>query len=548
MNDRSTFHLAILWATLLAVVISMRPLLPIDETRYLTVAWEMWRDDSFLVPHLNGELYSHKPPLLFWLMQLGWSIFGVVEWWARMVAPLFGIGSLILTAKLARMLWPERPQVATLAPVILFSGLYWLVFSTMTMFDMLVTFFTLVGMIGLVTAWQGKMLKGFILVAIAIGLGVLSKGPVILLHVLPYWGPRFGPAPTSWAKWYGAIVLAILGGAGIALTWAIPAAIAGGPVYADAIFWGQSAGRMVKSFAHQRPVYWVLALLPLMVLPWTVWPSLWRALLGRTGITAREAIRLDGGARMVKVWFLFAFVAFSLISGKQPHYLLPEFPALALLLAFALVVAAERLKERVHPSFDSELPILVLSGLSLLIGVTLVMLPDMAAYMKVPTWAAHTKPWPAILAGLVGGAFYLYARKRPLASLSDRATLISGYAFVVIAFLHMSAQATLGVAYNVETAALKVKAYQDAGRPVAHYGKYHGQFQFLGRLEQPIAAPGVKDALITWMTANPNGVVITNQRTVPDGPTSLYSQPYRGKIMAMWNAQDLLSHPDAAQR
>ena len=42
-------------------------------------------------------------------------------------------------------------------------------------------------------------------------------------------------------------------GAALALCWAIPAAIEGGKEFADKIFWGQNAGRMVKAFDHQRP-------------------------------------------------------------------------------------------------------------------------------------------------------------------------------------------------------------------------------------------------------------------------------------------------------
>ena len=66
-----------MWLLLVGVTLKLRPLLPVDETRYLSVAWDMWQNDNFLVPHLNGAPYSHKPPLLFWLMHLGWSIFGV---------------------------------------------------------------------------------------------------------------------------------------------------------------------------------------------------------------------------------------------------------------------------------------------------------------------------------------------------------------------------------------------------------------------------------------------------------------------------------------
>ena len=67
----------LLWAILVVAGIALRPLLPVDETRYASVAWEMWTGGDYLVPHLNGETYSHKPPLLFWLMNLSWWIFGV---------------------------------------------------------------------------------------------------------------------------------------------------------------------------------------------------------------------------------------------------------------------------------------------------------------------------------------------------------------------------------------------------------------------------------------------------------------------------------------
>jgi len=111
-----------LWIVVMAAAVLTRPLMPVDETRYLAVAWEMWFGGDFLVPHLNGETYSHKPPLLFWLINLGWGVFGVNEWWPRLVAPLFGLASLFLTARLARELWPDHPTVTAIAPLMLFGA------------------------------------------------------------------------------------------------------------------------------------------------------------------------------------------------------------------------------------------------------------------------------------------------------------------------------------------------------------------------------------------------------------------------------------------
>ena len=57
--------LAGLWLLLILTSLVTRGFLPVDETRYVSVAWEMWLRHDFLVPHLNGAVYSHKPPLLF---------------------------------------------------------------------------------------------------------------------------------------------------------------------------------------------------------------------------------------------------------------------------------------------------------------------------------------------------------------------------------------------------------------------------------------------------------------------------------------------------
>jgi len=152
----SLWQLAVLWTLLMAVSLLTRTFVPIDETRYVTVAWEMWLRGDFLVPHLNGATYAHKPPLLFWLYDLGWWLFGVNDWWPRLVAPLFGLGSLFLTFLLARRLWPDRPQVALLASWLLFGSVFWTGYTTAAMFDMLVTFFTLLGLYGIWQAGQGR--------------------------------------------------------------------------------------------------------------------------------------------------------------------------------------------------------------------------------------------------------------------------------------------------------------------------------------------------------------------------------------------------------
>ena len=519
-----------LWLVVMAAGLALRPPLPVDETRYLAVAWEMWRDGNFLVPHLNGETYSHKPPLLFWMINLGWGIFGVNDWWPPMVAPLFGLGSLYLTRALARQLWPERAETALAAPFVLFGGVFWALYTTLTMFDMILTFFTLVGLTGVVLAWRGSGPRGFALLALGIGLGVLTKGPAILVHVLPvallapWWGPGLGPERgPGWGRWYGGVLAAIVLGVALALAWALPAARAGGEDYAQAIFWGQSAGRMVDSFAHGRPWWWFAAILPPMVLPWTLWPPLWR---GLAGLPWR-----DGGVRFCLGWFAAVFVVFSLISGKQPHYLLPLFPALALLAARALPGLA-------RPQ-DLRLP--GLAAVAAWVGA-FIYLENAGRLPAVLDGAAA--PW-ALMAAAAWVACVIPPAPRPAAQVA----VLAGLSAVMVAALHLTLGPPLGKTYDLRPLAARIGAWERDGIPLAHFGKYHGQYQFLGRLEKPMAVIGVVDPdERDWLARHPGGKVVSYRKTPIESPSPVYIQPYRGGYVIVWNAADIIARPGLADR
>ncbi len=519
-----------LWLAVMAAGLIFRPPLPVDETRYLAVAWEMWRDGNFLVPHLNGEAYSHKPPLLFWLINLGWGAFGVNDWWPRMVAPLFGLGSLFLTGALARRLWPTGEEAARAAPVILFGCVFWTLYTTLTMFDMILAFFALMGLIGVVGAWRGGGRRGFALLGLSIGLGLLTKGPAILVHVLPaallapWWGPALGPAPSgSWGRWYAGVAAAFLGAAALALAWAVPAALAGGDAYAEAIFWGQSAGRMVESFAHGRPWWWYAAMLPPMVLPWAVWPPLWRGLAG--------VAWSDGGVRFCLGWFAAAFAVFSLISGKQPHYLLPLFPALAL-------VAARALPGQGRP-VDLRIP-----GLAAAAAWAAAFVYLEAAGSLPRALEGVAPPW-TLMAAAAGLACVFLPRPRPTASV----VALAGLSAVMVTALHLALASALESAYDLRPLAARLGAWERDGVALAHFGKYHGQYQFLGRLEKPMAVIGVRDPdERDWLRRHPGGKVVSYRKTRPESPSPVYMQPFRGGYVVVWDAAAIVASPGLADR
>ena len=513
-----------LWLVIVGLALWVRPALPVDETRYLAVAWEMWLRGDFLVPHLNGATYSDKPPLLFWLFQIGWAIFGVNDWWPQVVAPLFGLAALFLTAALARRLWPDQPKIAGAAPLILLGCVFWTLFTTLTMFDMLLACFALIGLIGLADAADGRPLRGWLLLGIAIGFGLLAKGPAILLHVLPaallapWWmGAATEFPPRRWARWYLGILAAVAGGAALALLWAVPAALSGGEAYRDAIFWGQTAGRMVNSFAHGRPIWWYLAVTPGLMLPLLFWPGAWRAFRRFT------ALGTDCGLRFCLSWFVPAFLAFSMISGKQLHYLLPIFPALALAVARAAFTEEsrpQRRRDHVPPALAAAA---IGAGLFYVAVQPLGLIPE--------TWLGKPQP-------LWGLALAVLALSLGFARISGRTRqleIIASLTAAAVVAVHMTARPVLHENFNLKPLALRLAAWQAAGNPIAHYGKYHGQFHFLGRLEKPFAIIGDQETP-GWVARHPTGKIVTYHRALPTGAAPDAVQSFRGHMITVWDA------------
>ena len=174
-----------LWALLTIVALWARPLAPVDETRYASVAWEMWLRADWLLPHLNGTPYPDKPPLLFWLVNLAWMLAGPSDSAARMVPAVATLLALWLLHRLERLLWPQGSDQPALSPWIFYGSVFVAPFSTSLMFDVVLTTGVLLALIGLVEAARGGGIGNWGLYAFGIGIGTLTKGPVILIYLLP---------------------------------------------------------------------------------------------------------------------------------------------------------------------------------------------------------------------------------------------------------------------------------------------------------------------------------------------------------------------------
>ncbi len=542
-----------LWLLLTATIFFRTPI-PIDETRYLSVAWEMWLRGDFLVPYLNGHTYSHKPPLLFWLIQSGWVVFGVSDWWPRLVGPLFALVNLLLIRKLADKLWPEQSRVALLVPWILIATLLWTLFATSTMFDILLTSCVLLGMLGLIEAARGLVFKGWAYVAFAIGLGLLAKGPVVFLHLLPsallvgLWSSR---CRFAYLRWLACLLLSVLAGGLIALAWAIPAAQAGGEQYAAEILWHQTADRTVGTQIHVRSWFWYLMFLPMMLFPWIYWPRFWRNLRGSRLIADRGLrfallwlasaciifsvlpnktvlfpwiywprfwrnlrgswMSTDPGLRFALLWLVSTFIIFSVLPSKQIHYLIPMLPAFALLTA--------RIFARAEQESGALWGELLVPGLLGLVGVFLALLPRVPGLSKLNWVQSVDAEWGlgvlVIALGLAIATFYL--RKLSVAMLST--ALVSATFIGFIFFFQYT-----GLAYNLRPAAMRVQAFNKHGVPYAFVGNYQGQLNFLGRLTKPV--PVLQEGQVaSWARQHFDGYLISLEKQKPSA--AFYLQPHR---------------------
>lgn len=494
-----------LWLLLTTTLFFRNPI-PIDETRYLSVAWEMWLRGDFLVPYLNGHTYSHKPPLLFWLFHLGWALLGVNEWWPRLVGPLCALTNLFLIRHLAGKLWPEDKLIALKAPWVLIATLPWTLFATSTMFDMLLSACVLLGMTGLHEAAHGSSGKGWGYFTLAIGLGLLAKGPVIFLHLLPT-----SAVPFLWRKrdsidkktWSGYLLLTILTGSVLALMWALPAAFAGGKEYADAILWHQTADRTINTKIHARSFIWYLPFVPLMVFPWITWPRLWHNM-------RLASIRQDPGIRFCLTWLLATLLIFCWLPSKQLHYLIPILPAFALLGARVLChLDAQR------NLFPELVPALAMA----MIGLVLVSLPHIPGLSNLH-WVQLVEPyWGLSVIGiaLCLTAWVMHYRKLSVIALST--ALVTAIMIGFFFFFHYT-----GLQYNLRPASLMLKEFDDQQIPTAFVGNYQGQFNFLGRMTQPLPVIS-SEQISSWVEQHPNGYLVSIEKHKPEN--AAYTQPHR---------------------
>lgn len=351
---------ALLGALLFLPGLGARDLWNPDEARYAEVAREMQESGSWAIPRLNGQVYTQKPPLLFWLiMASSWLTGGeVTEVSARIPSALSAIGAMLLVFLIGERLFNRR--AAWIAAGAFATGFKILWQGRFGQIDMLLTFLVALGVWFWVRGYTENRPGLYPLFFVATGLATIAKGPAGFLPPLFAIVAFLLITRDREQLRRMRIGLGFLIWAGVVLAWLVPAGLAGGREYLDQIIFKQNVTRYADPWHHFQPWYYYLTVIPADFFPWSF--------LLPTALVA-------GWKRVERKSFLFALcwmvvtvVFFSLSPAKRTVYVLTMYPAMALLVGAALDrIAAEWPQGRRWAVW----PLGILSAFALLLVVAL---------------------------------------------------------------------------------------------------------------------------------------------------------------------------------
>jgi len=386
--------MSVVWFALLDVRKLQHP----DEGRYAEIAREMLVSGDWVTPRLNGLKYFEKPPLQYWLTAASYKAFELDEWTARLPSTIAGWLAIFVVGYAGARI--ASPAAGAYAAVVL-AGMVWhFGIAHIVTLDALLGFWLTVALAGFLVAQRAAgpsqgapgERRAFMLIAwAAIAGAVMTKGLIGL--VIPAGTLAVYTLLTrDFALWrrlellLGTLLL-------VALTapWFVLVS-SRNPEFAQFFFIHEHFERFLTT-EHRRTGGWwyFVPLLIVGLLPW----------LGMFVLTAirgwRAGERDANGfswARFCLVWVAFVFLFFSASGSKLPSYILPLFPAAALLVGWQLVGVGQRTLYRL--TWPLAAGAWILLGLTILFYSALV---GRIADARTPT-LVYANLYPFLVAGL----------------------------------------------------------------------------------------------------------------------------------------------------
>jgi 4-amino-4-deoxy-L-arabinose transferase-like glycosyltransferase len=332
----------------------------LDEALWGSTAVEMGRRGDWITPWQNGEVSTHKPPLMFWVMLVGTRICGQTEFGFRIGSALFGLATALVVQRLGATLACRR--VGLLAGVATVTALNFAVVARGATPDVMLTFFTTLALLIFVrhAAPQGwpppgpiapLPLRAAVSLYAVLGLAVLTKGPlgvalpVAALGLFAWWytlaadpaARGLGSVGRAWIRAAAALrpVLGFVVVVAVAGPWYVAVQRASGGAFGADFIGVHHIKRFLEPIeGHSGPLFYYVPAFLIGMFPWSMFAI-------PTALDAAARVRAPGparaGAMLLVIWLATWIGVFSIAQTKLPNYILPAYPAASLLVATFLV-------------------------------------------------------------------------------------------------------------------------------------------------------------------------------------------------------------------
>lgn len=312
-----------------------------DEPRFARATMEMVESGNYLYPTFNEHLRPDKPILIYWLMSVPVRVLGPTSLACRFFAAIGIAITCVFTFLIGRQFL--SPRAGLWSTVILASTLMVMVIGTAATSDAILLPCMVAVMVLFVRAMTGAVRWYDIgAMGLALGLGLLAKGPVALLPVpvmiVTLWSSRGSGIPIRphLVHLAGAVTIGLL----LFLAWAIPANQATEGEFLRLGIGHHVLARSARPLEHHGGSFLIHLpyYMPVIVagfFPWTLHlPGAVSAVLGRRagGPLFRE---------LFLAWVVTVVVLMTFVATKLPHYILFTWPAMALAVGGTLVAASD---------------------------------------------------------------------------------------------------------------------------------------------------------------------------------------------------------------
>lgn len=344
-------------------------------------AREMIERNDYVIPHLNYQIYFSKPVLIYWLIIGAFKVFGINEFAARFWSAALATGMVMCAYWTTRSIISKRAGV--IAGVVFASAPLVVTFARMALIDM--SFTCLLGYALCATAMTlfTNSRRWWPWIYISLALAVLDKGPAgLALYLIGI----AGFAVLYKSKF--SEIMAVLGRlklqfgipifTAIAVPWYIAVGLATNWLWPQVFFFFENVGRFAGHTNHRNPALgFYLPVLGYGFFPWILLlpTALFHAVKDR--FAARSAVVAENNsvdatenARsynfLMASWTLGVLVLFSLSLTKLQTYILPAFPAMAILVGIAMDTMISRslsAKPSVAPTAKVVAAVLAIVGL-----------------------------------------------------------------------------------------------------------------------------------------------------------------------------------------